>query len=447
MKGKTVYAKKNEPVKFINHFAKHLGPLIRLASEFTAAHFAGRVLAALGGLLLVRILPVSEYGFYTLVLAAFTFICTFSDLGATETLSFFRWRARKKNRTWLHYFHAVVRFRRNIFLLSFPAASIYVIATGVRVNMDWAILFSGILLMGVGAWFAIQSGINSYVLKLEQQFRSAYAVELSNEGTKFIGALAICGLRLTTAVAGISSVALGSSVAAFLSSKLLNQAGCRHVVVTRRRARKYASILRKQILPILPGTIHFALQGPLVAGLAVYYGSISNVAEVGALGRLGQLIGVIAGFTSTVYIPRLLVITDDKLFLRRYFHWWFVIIASGLSILLAVTIFPKILLWVLGEAYSGLHSELLIASSTAVTGVWAAYAWGINRARGWVKYQSWSVPVIICGQLLMVLLLDFSSTAGVLIFGLFSSLFGLCFQLIINAYGFYFNNNLTSVTG
>lgn len=69
-----------------------------LASEYTAAHMAARLLAAISGLMLVRLLPVSEYGFYTLVLAAFTFICTFSDLGATETLSFFAGGvARKTN--------------------------------------------------------------------------------------------------------------------------------------------------------------------------------------------------------------------------------------------------------------------------------------------------------------------------------------------------------------
>ena len=418
--------------------SKRLAHLLRLASEYTAAQLAARVLAAISGLMLVRLLPVSEYGFYTLVLAAFTFICTFSDLGATETLSFFRWRGGKKNKPWMPYFHAVLRFRRTVFVFGFISSAAYIFYTGRHIGVDTKTILGGVALMGLAAWFAIQSGIISYVLKLEQRFRQAYAVELSNEGIKLLAVGLIWILGFATALAGMTSVALGALIAAILATGLLGQRFAKGGTITRRRERHNSRMLLGQIMPILPGTIHFALQGPLIVSLAAYYGSVVNVAEIGALGRLGVLIGVVTGFTGTVFVPRLLVISDEALFLKRYWHWWLVMLTFGGIMMLAVFAFPDMLLYLLGSSYSGLHTELVISAATAIIATWGAFSWHINRARGWIQYQTYRVPVIVAGQIPMFFALDLSTTPGVLLFSLGSMILDSLFQTLISVQGFFF---------
>ncbi len=415
---------------------KRVGPLLRLASEYTAAHMAARMLAAASGLLLVRLLPVDEYGFYTLVLAAFTFICTFSDLGATETLSFFRWRAGKKNRSWMPYFHAVVRFRRTVFVFGFFSSAAYIFYMGRHIGEDTRTILAGIALMGLSAWFAIQSGIISYALKLEQRFREAYAVELSNESIKILAVGLIWLMGAASATAGMATVAVGAFIAAILATRLLDHHFKETETPRQESPSKIDRIVHAQVVPVIPGAVYFSVQGPLVAGLAAYFGSVANVAEVGALGRLGVLVGVVSGFTGSVFLPRLLTISDDNLFLKRYLHWWIVIILFGVSLLLMVALFPATLLGLLGDAYFGLHRELLTVSATAIVGTWGAYAWGVNRAQGWVRYQPWSVPTMLAGQTSMLLHLDLSSTGGVLLFGLGTGLLGLVFQLVVNIHGF-----------
>lgn len=398
---------------------------------------AVRLLAAISGLLLVRLLPVNEYGFYTLVLSAFTFICTFSDLGATETLSFFRWRAGKKNKSWMPYFYAVLRFRRTVFLLGFVASAAYIFYTGRHIGEDAQTIIFGIALVGLAAWFAIQSGIISYVLRLEQRFRQSYAVELSNESTKLFAVGMIWLTGVATALAGMAGVALGALIAAVVATRLLGQRFAKSGMPKQRHAHQSSRILLGQIMPILPGTIHFTLQGPLIAWLAAYYGSVVNVAEVGALGRIGVLIGVISGFTGTVFVPRLIAISDEILFFRRYLHWWLVMLSFGAAMMMAVIAFPEVLLYLLGGAYSGLHLELIIATATAVIATWGAFSWHINRARGWVKYQPYRVPVIVAGQIIMFLMLDFSTTQGVLSFGLATMMLDVLFQTLISTVGFF----------
>lgn len=423
-------------MKRLVYLSRRVRPLLRLATEYTAAHMSARILASVSGLMLVRLLAVSEYGFYTLLLSAFGFICTFSDLGATETLSYFRRRAAVKNKTWSHYYDAVMRFRRTLFIFGFFVSSVYVFYTARHIEWDMASTFAGIAIMGFASWYAIQFGIISYVLKLEQRFRQVYALELANEGVKLVAVLLIWALGLTTALAGMTGIALGALVSSVFAARLFGYLSVPVDRPNKRRAYRSSRALFGQIMPILPGTIHFTLQGPLVAWLAAYFGSVVIVAEVGALGRLGVLLGVIAGFTGTVFVPRLLAISDEKVFFRRYCYWWVVILMLGSIMMLVVMAFPEALLYVLGSSYSSLKNELVISAATAVVASWGAFSWHINRARGWAKYQIYRVPFILVGQIPMFFLLDFSTTRGVLLFSLGSIALDFVFQTLISIYGF-----------
>lgn len=432
-------------MKRLVHLHRRAGPLFRLASEYTVAQMAARSLAAISGLILVRLLPLSEYGFYTLLLSVFTFICTFSDLGATESLSFFRRRASIKNKPWSHYFHAVMRFRSSVFLIGFIVGAVYILYTAQPIGQGSLSIFAGVLLMGLAAWFSIQFNIISYILKLEQKFRKAYLLDIGNESVKLVVIFLIWILGGATALAGILSIAAGALGTALLAGKISQITISESLPPSPSRIRRSTLVLLKQVLPTFPGSLHFALQGVLVAWLAVYYGPIGNLAEVGALGRIGVIISIIAGFTSTVFIPRLIAITDEFIFLKRYLMWGAVIGFAGTAIIFAVWIFPSGLLFLLGQSYSGLHTELLVTAATAVIGTWGAFAFNINRARGWVKYQFYSVPFIVAGQFFLFFLLDFSETIGVLLFSLGTFLIGFIYQLLLNFFGFLENTKHRSV--
>lgn len=414
-----------------------LAPLLRLGFEYFVAHVATRLLAAAGALLLVRLLPVNEYGFFTIALSAFLFISTASDLGVTETLSYFRLRAAKNGRSWAPYFRAVMSLRIHLFFVGFGLAAIYIAYTASRVGTQSSSILAVTVAVGLAAWFAIQSGIRTYALKLEQRYRAGYLVEIANEAVKLVTVgLAWVG-GFATAFAAMGSVCLGAWLSASVATRAL---GPRLQSATERKAgrrRRYSGLLLSQILPILPGTIHFTLQGPLIALLAAYYGSITNVAAVGALGRLGALIAVVSGFTATVFIPRLLAISDDRIFFRRYLQWWMFMLTFGALVMTGISARPDVLLSLLGSSYSGLDKELLISAATAVIGTWSAFSWHINRARGWARYQIYRVPVVVAAQAPLFYLLDFTTTEGVLWFALGSLFSDFAFQTAVSIIGFY----------
>jgi len=312
-----------------------LGPWVQLASEYTIVHMAARMLAAVSGLLLVRLLPITEYGLYTVMVSTYIFICTFSDLGTSESLSFFHRRTGGGGKHWIQYIHAVIQLRRMLFIFGFTLAGIYLFSTGRQIDAELQNLLLGFLLIGLAAWFTILSSVNSYVQRLKQRFRLAYVVELTNEVTKLLAVGLIWVFSLITALAGIASVSIGAIIAAITSIKLLDlKSNIEHAHFMKWRVNRYKRIVLGQVLPILPGAVHFTLQGLLIVLLAAYYGSTTNVAEVGALSRIAGLFAILAGFTRGVIIPRFAAMRNDRLFFQRYLLWSTILLMLGVTLIL-----------------------------------------------------------------------------------------------------------------
>ena len=111
-------------------------------------------------------------------------------------------------------------------------------------------------------------------------------------------------------------------------------------------------------------------------------------------------------------------------------------ISLGCALMLAVLVLHAPLLFLLGASYSGLNVELAISAAIAVVASWSAFSWQINRSRGWKNYQIYRVPVVVAGQIPLFILLDFSTTYGILLFCFFTVVIDMIFQTLISIHGF-----------
>ena len=193
----------------------------------------------------------------------------------------------------------------------------------------------------------------------------------------------------------------------------------------------------KYIRPQIPATIFFALQGQVNVLLITWFGQSRSIAEVGALGRIGQLFVLLAAFNNIIVIP-MIARTRRELLLRRYLLM--VALALGVcAVLLGVAFFlPRPFLWLLGSKYDHLEHELgwmmLSSCSGYVTGV----MFTMHSARKWIfTWGSWAyIGSVIVTQIAGLLLMDLSTTRGVIIFGVYSSLATLLVQVVWGAVGF-----------
>jgi hypothetical protein len=191
----------------------------------------------------------------------------------------------------------------------------------------------------------------------------------------------------------------------------------------------------KLVKKILPYSIYYSTSGQITIWIISVFGSSSSVAQAGALGRLAVVITIFRGLIGTLITPRFARIPNHrKLLLTRYFQ-----IQGGLFILfsiviLIISVLPSQILWLLGKQYIGLQTELIICIASACIGVMAGASFGLNTSRGNVISSLFAIPVNIATVICCVFLLNISTLRGVLYLGLIVELV----QYLMNfTYGFF----------
>ncbi len=151
-------------------------------------------------------------------------------------------------------------------------------------------------------------------------------------------------------------------------------------------------LVRREMLnylaPLIPGIAFTALQGQLIVLLISIFGKTQNIAEVAALGRLGQLFLLLTAVNSTLIEPYFARVDRSQL-LPRYLQVVGVATLFASSIALISFLFPAPLLWILGHKYEHLDVELGWMMASASLGYIGGTMWTIHAARKWVYW--WEV--------------------------------------------------------
>jgi O-antigen/teichoic acid export membrane protein len=407
--------------------------LLLLSSYFTSQTLTQ--LTGIGaGLLFVNFLPVRQFALYTLatsVLSFFTFAC---DLGSSASLLHFFREAGRTGEPFGDYFRAVLSLRRSVF----AAGTLVVLAlfpwlAAVRgFGLAEALpMVAGILL---GVWFQISASLRLLVLRLHGRYNRSYRAELLGAVLRLVLAAALIAASLLQAWLAVLGTAAGTLLVMRLADSDLAHPPIANT--TSHGLRDYRLRIFRYVLPTLPSALFFSVQGPLVVWLAATFGEARNVAEVGALSRLGLVVGLFSGLIGAVFLPRLTNVTDDALYHRRCLQYGLLLALVALALLAAAALVPDLFLLVLGPHYRGLHHELLLIVAGSGLALLGGYVVNVNFARGWTRFQSLTLAVEVAAQIVFVRLLHLSTTTGVLQFTMLSAAVGLSLQLIILELGF-----------
>jgi O-antigen/teichoic acid export membrane protein len=440
-------------------------PLLRRWIGILSAYFTAQTLTQLAGLaaglLLVRFMPVRQFALYTLATSVVTFFTFASDLGSTSSLLYFFQRTLRTGQDFHPYLSAVLSLRRAAFLLGgaavlavFPRSAI---AKGFGLG-DVAAVTAALLLC---VWFQIASSVRILAARLLGHYGRSYRAEVAGGCVRLAVALLMIGASLLRAWLGMLGSALAAAVTAALAGSTAAAPRPAAAAAPRPAAPAAAGAVdtapaeaeadavaaapdlgpyRRQVLrylmPSLPSALYFSIQGPLVVWLAATFGAARNIAEVGALGRLGMIVGMCSGLIGVVLLPRLARIVDERLYLRRYLQYGGLLLALALALLAVAALFPGALLLILGSHYSGLHRELVLVIAGSGLTLVGAYVVSVNLARSWNRWETVAVLLYMAAQAGLVAILPLDSTAGVLQFNLLSAAAGLALQVAIAVAGF-----------
>jgi O-antigen/teichoic acid export membrane protein len=432
--------------------AAALLPRLRRFARALSAYFTAQVLTQVlslsAGLVLVRTLPVREFALYTLALSVVTFFTFVSDLGSTTSLLYFFNRTLRDGSEFSLYLAAVRSLRRWAFLAGAAAVGVALpraaSAKGFGVA-ETALATAGVLLC---VWFQIGASLSVLALRLGDRYNRSYGAEIAGGGlrlavvavmalaSRLYGWLAVLGnaaaIAVTAFVARARPALPAPAAPAPTPAGEAGEAG----ESARDDLAPYRRRVLRYLLPTLPSALYFSIQGPLVVWLSATFGATRNIAEVGALARLGMLLGLFSNLSAIVLLPHLARISDDRLYRARFLQFGTLLAAVAAALLAVTSAFPRGFLAILGQHYSGLDGELVLVAWGAGLTLVGGYLVSVNLARSWTRWQAPAMLLLAITQALMVKLLPLGTTRGVLTFNVLTGATGLLLQAVTAGVGF-----------
>ncbi len=196
-------------------------------------------------------------------------------------------------------------------------------------------------------------------------------------------------------------------------------------------------VLRSQTAPLVPGIIFASVQSQLLIFLASFLSSANGLAEVAVASRFAFFFAFLGALSNYLILPRLSVNTSNKVFLLSVIKWLLLYCSICLLIVLSVYYTFDLLLVVIGEEYQSVEGMLLFILSMHALNAISTLLWTVQVARKWIwRWLPYvSIPFILSGQFIMLIVLDLSDTRGMIIFGFFTALAVVFLRVGMLAYG------------
>lgn len=401
-----------------------------ILSAFFSANTLIQITGLASGLLFIRSFSVDEFALYTLAMSVVTFFAFLTDLGSTTSLVYFFRDAAGDEREFAGIATAVQSLRRIAFFAG--AALVAVIFPVLALGRGFPATSVVLCLAGVIATvgFQIRAALGLLALRLKNRYALAYRAEIAGSCLRLALAAIIVVAAWTSAPIALASGVLSTWVTARLSG-----GAPRAEMTAADLAEKRRRILR-YLLPTLPAALYFAAQGPLLVWLSATFGDRKNIAEIGALTRLGLVVGILSSLAGVIFLPHLARIVDDRLYRLRFLQFGAALATWPIALLAAAALAPSAFLFVLGPHYQGLQSELLWLVGAAGFSLLDGYFVSVNLARSWTRYQAPMLIVQVAAQALMIVEFPLSSTRHVMMFNLLSAALACSLQAATLAVGF-----------
>ena len=199
------------------------------------------------------------------------------------------------------------------------------------------------------------------------------------------------------------------------------------------------SVVQTEVLSIvkrqMPESIYYCLSGQINIWLISIFGTTAALASLGALGRFNMIINLFLVVFSTLIIPRFARLSNDKRNLRNKALYIILgLVVLCFCIISIVFVFSNQFLWILGKGYFGLNKEFILIIISGCILMFHSVFFSINSAKGWIISPILYISISVCTTLLALFLVDVTTLRGVIYFNIIISMIQ---ALILTSYCFY----------
>ena len=370
------------------------------------------------GILIIRLLPTSEYALYTLTNTMLGTMIVLADGGITTGVLAQGgkvWQNREKLGAVLATgLDLRVRFAAISLLVTIPILLYLLHHHGA----SWAMTI-GIALVLIPAFYAALSGsILEIAPRLAQHIVPLQKMQVGSN----VGRLTL--LLLSLFVFPLASVAI---LAAGLPQLWLNIKLKKLSFQSADSRQKPDAEVRREIFAmvkrLLPESIYYCVSGQITVWLISILGSTTAVAQVGALGRFAMIFTLVNTLLSALILPRFARLPNDfRLLLKRYLQIQAILVTASGAVIFAVWLLAPQLLLILGSKYAGLSTELVLLTIGGSLNFISGNSFFMCTCRGWVINPLVIIVLSLAAICLGIFLLDISSMRGVLPFNILISI-------------------------
>jgi O-antigen/teichoic acid export membrane protein len=384
-------------------------------SQFGVWQLLAQTIQLVTGFLFVRWLSYDAYAQYGLAQGFQSALSQLVDLGFSGSIIALVGQRIHDRHVVGRYMKAAWRQRTGMMLIVLPLAlpAFFWFAH----SHGWSAWSSVLLFVSVIALLFFQGlgAIYSPALMMHQQLSGFYRPVVGMSAARLL----VCGGLNAMSALGAVAVCWINALVAMATGFLYRSAARPYFAMPEKPDVEAEREMRKYLAPLIAGMIFYAFHGQIQVFLIALFGSSRSVAEVTALGRLGQLFVFLSGFITTMLVPFIARVPLERIALR-YAQAIACIVVAGVGMSALAFAYPGVLLLLLGSKYADLQLEVGLSVTAAALGMVTGALYAFNNARKWVFHLTavTSIGGLIVIEVAMIALMDLSTTRNVMIFSI-----------------------------
>jgi O-antigen/teichoic acid export membrane protein len=404
--------------------------MAKLVSLVGSTEIILKVIGFLTGILIVRLLPIQEYAWYTLANTMLGTLVVVTDSGISNGVMAMSGKVWQDPKDLGVVLATGLDLRRKFAMVTLLISTPIIIYLLLQNKASWLATILIVLSLIPAFYAALSDSLLEIAPKLHQDIKSLQKNQLM---------VGLGRLVLTVLTIFIFPWTFVIILAAGLP-RLYGNLQLQKINTKFAESNQLPDpLVRKEILSvvyrILPNILFFAFSGQIIIWILSIFGNTNDLASIGALGRFSILIGVFTSVLSTLFIPRFSRLKDNKKTILKVFLIFQILLFSFSGFfMLCVFLFPSQMLWILGTSYSSLSSELFLIMLSNCIGLITSMTGQLIGSRGHFLNPVLVIIMNLSTVVIAFFIWNLSTLHGILYY----SILYQCISLIVNySFSFY----------
>ena len=378
------------------------------------AQISIQIISFICGILIIRNFSIAEYALYTLANTMMGAMNILADGGIVSGV------IAEGGKVWQdkNKLGAVIatgmNLRRKFAIGSILIAGSVLIYLLIHNNSSWKYALL-ILLAIIPAFYAnLSDAILEIPPKLHQDLKPLQKNQLfANFGRLLLTVSSVFFLPF----APIALIATG--IPRIIANFRLKKISDKFIEPNQRENKDIKASILKMVKRILPGEVYNIFSVQITVWILSFVGSVSAIAQVGALFRIGAVLALFNIMFNTIIVPRYSRLLEHKKnLIDKMIKIQLLLIVLSLGIIFVSWSFSSQIIWLLGSNYAGLENELVLTVVIFCLNITANVIYTICRSRGWVINPFVSIGVNMISIILSAFIFSIATLYGVLIFNI-----------------------------